>query len=299
MTSALFMFAIHMGCAKQKLKNMEPPTPQEIFDRYEQVTTSDGMDDWENIYFAGKMEMPLMNVSFPLESWTIKGEGTLTTYEIPNVGLGGQGYDLQNAWSLDPVKGDRLMEGKEKESVIHEYQSLLVDSYNELYKDSKVVKMDTMEGENVWVLTAVGKFNNSPTKMFFSIETGLLVAEYKEIPSGKGSINGKMYIEEYSVIEGTEALAPKKIRLKAMGMTQYMIFDVLQVNAPNPPKIEPPPSILEFLEQEDPNQEEDIKQSDSPENPNSPKEEGDSEGENVSSESEEKKEITVPEEGTE
>jgi hypothetical protein len=197
---------------------------------------------------------------------------------------------------LDPVKGDRLLEGKEKESVIHEYQSLLVDSYNELYKDSKVVKMDIMEGENVWVLTAVGKFNNSPTKMFFSIDTGLLVAEYKEIPSGKGSINGKMYIEEYSSIEGTDALVPKKIRLKAMGMTQYMIFDILQINAPNPPKIEPPPSILEFLEQENSNQEGEIKQSDSSEN--LPEEtEGETEGETGSSESEEKKD--VPEEGTE
>ena len=133
MTQSLALLLLfQFGCAKQRLDKMKPPTVQEVFDRYDNVTSPDGTSDWNNIYMSGKMEMPLMNASFPLESWMIKDRGTLTTYEIPNIGIGGQGYNLQYAWSLDPVKGDRLLEGAEFDAAKSEYDSLLVDSFNSL-----------------------------------------------------------------------------------------------------------------------------------------------------------------------
>ena len=249
MTQALALsIVLQFGCAKQRLEKMKPPTAQELFDRYDNLTSPDGTADWNNIYMSGKMEMPLMNASFPLESWVIKGSGTQTTYEIPNIGIGGQGYNLQYAWALDPVKGDRLLEGAEFAAAKSEYDSLLVDSFADLYRDSVVVKYDTVEEQNVWIVEVIEKATDKPSKLFFSIDTGLLIAQNKEIPSGKGSIKSKMYFEEYQSVEGTNMLMPVKIRVKVMGMTQYMIFESIKIDADNPPKIEPPESILEFID---------------------------------------------------
>ena len=61
-----------------------------------------------------------------------------------------------------------------------------------------------------------------------------------------------MQFTEYAPLSGTNALFPKIIETKTMGMTQIISFDVLEINAANPPTIEPPASILPFIESSTP-----------------------------------------------
>ena len=93
-----------MGCAKYKLNNLEPPTAEELFDVYQQKTSPVQLE-WKNMHYEGVMEMPLMNVSMPIETWAIKNGGILTTYDMPNVGQGGQGYDMKYAGHWTRLKG--------------------------------------------------------------------------------------------------------------------------------------------------------------------------------------------------
>ena len=48
--SIALLIAFQFGCAKQRLEKMKPPTAQEVFERYDKVTSPDGTSDWNNLY---------------------------------------------------------------------------------------------------------------------------------------------------------------------------------------------------------------------------------------------------------
>ena len=52
-----------------------------------------------------------MGVSGPFEAWFVKGAGYTYSIELAGIGTILQGYDTKVAWSVDGMRGPRLLSG--------------------------------------------------------------------------------------------------------------------------------------------------------------------------------------------
>ena len=84
----------------------------------------------------------------------------------------------------------------------------------DLYAEPKVIGWKEIDEQEVWEVQAISTLSDKPITLFFSIETKLLVAEYRQIPMGKGSLNAKMYYKEYTSIDGD--MMPTQIEVKTI-----------------------------------------------------------------------------------
>ena len=84
--------------------------------------------------------------------------------------------------------------------------------------------------------------------MFFSVDSGLLIAEYGVVNMQGGSMKSKSFFTEYMDTE--HGLMPKKIEQKMMGISMHLTFESYQVNVENPPRIEIPAEILALIEED-------------------------------------------------
>jgi hypothetical protein len=236
-----------IGCAKHKLKSEDVPTPQELFDTFEQLSVKEGLEAVEllNIHTVGTVEMALMPDPFSIDSWVIHDKGSLTTIEIPGVGTIVEGYNLKYAWTLDPTSGDRLKSEAELKSAVKDFNRTFVKNYSELYEDAKVVGLDEIEEKEVWKVRAVDAVDKTPTTLFFSKETSLLAGEHRTVPQGKGSLKIKVYYDEYTWVD--DMYMPMKMTIKTMGIKQLFTFNSVTINTAETPDIVIPESIKVFI----------------------------------------------------
>lgn len=236
-----------IGCAKHKLKNEVVPTPQELFDTFQQLSVKEGLEDVDllNIHTVGTVEMALMPAPFTIDSWVIHDKGSLTTIEIPSVGTIVEGYNLKYAWALDPTSGDRLKSEAELKSAVKDFNRTFVKNYSELYEDAKVIGLDEIEDQKVWKVSAVDVVDKTPTTLFFSKETSLLAGEHRTVPQGKGSLKMKVYYDEYTWVD--DMYMPMKMTIKTMGIKQLFTFNAVTINNAETPDIVVPESIKVFI----------------------------------------------------
>jgi len=236
-----------IGCAKHKLKNEVVPTPQELFDTFQQLSVKEGLEAVEllNIHTVGTVEMALMPDPFSIDSWVIHDKGSLTTIEISGVGTIVEGYNLEHAWTLDPTSGDRLKSEAELKSAVKDFNRTFVKNYSELYEDAKVVGLDKLEDQEVWKVSAVDAVDKTPTTLFFSKETSLLAGEHRTVPQGKGSLKMKVYYDDYTWVD--DMYMPMKMTIKTMGIKQLFTFNSVTINTAETPDIVVPESIKVFI----------------------------------------------------
>jgi len=231
------------------------PTGREVIDRFvKAIGGRDAVLSHKSMHITGRYEVPSSGLSGEMEIFTAANpDQAFQRVTIPGVGEILQGYDGERGWSINPVTGPMLQQGKELEQAKFD-----ADFYSEL-RDSKSYKS----------ITTVAKTNCPGTREkpapeprscykvslvhpdgtedfdFYDTETNLRVASIQTRESPMGTIASTNVSGDYKKFGNL--LQPTSLVATVMGVDQKITVSTIEYDAVPASAFEPPASIKALI----------------------------------------------------
>ena len=223
------------------------PPAQQIIDRY--VAAIGGRDAilrHSSYRATGAFEMPAAGIRGDLELAHAKPNKMAMKVTIPGLGEIVSGYDGTVGWSVNPMQGPRLLEGKELEQMSSE-----AEFGNWLRAGSNITSRETVErteiaGRPCYKVRIVWKSGRESFDCY-STETGLLVAMVSKQESPMGTVEVTSLVDDYKQF-GDVKLATRT-RMQMMGQEQVMTITAVEFDAVPPSAFERPAAIQALVKQ--------------------------------------------------
>ncbi len=121
--------------------------------------------------------------------------------DIPGMGRILQGSDGKTAWSLDPIFGNRELEGKEAEIFKQTGRLDLARNYKEYFKDVELLPPAEVDNQPCDVIKFTPAAAN-PITMYFERKTGLVRKQVTVFEGPQGTIKASTLMQKYKSIDG-------------------------------------------------------------------------------------------------
>ena len=177
----------------------------------------------DQVVIKGKMEIPSQGISGTMEVHA-KAPNLLSVHgEIPGIGTILSGYNGEIGWSINPMMGPSIMDGKMLEQTKREADFYAVLHESDRYRSMETVDKVDFEGAPCWKLKLVAN-NGDEIYEYYNVETGLLAGNEQKQDSPMGEMNIVSVIEDYKEFEGVKSAT--RIRQKiGPGIEQVLSFD--------------------------------------------------------------------------
>jgi hypothetical protein len=215
-----------------------------------------GKEAWSKVKsteIIGAMEMPAAGMKGPVRSKMAPPNKMLTLIELAGVGTIRQGFDGTTAWSIDPINGARLLEGKELETMRHEADFLKEVDLEKRWDKIETVSGGDFNGYDCWKL--VGTKGSDTTTLYYAKDDGLARGVEMEVDTQVGRLKVVTVIREYREFGAVRM----PVRTEATQMNQKMVSTVESVvfDLVDPSEFDLPKEIKALLEPE-PTEEEEL-----------------------------------------
>jgi hypothetical protein len=231
------------------------PSGREVIDRFvKAIGGRDAVLSHKSLHITGKYEVPSSGLSGDMEIFTAANpDRAFQRVTIPGVGEILQGYDGERGWSINPVTGPMLQQGKELEQARFD-----ADFYSEL-RDAKNYKSITTVAKTTCPGT---RQNPSPEPRscykvslvhpdgtedfdFYDTETSLRVASVQTRESPMGQIASTNVSGDYKKFGNL--LQPTSLIATVMGVDQKITVAAIEYDAVPASAFEPSPSIKALI----------------------------------------------------
>jgi hypothetical protein len=180
------------------------PSVDEILDKF--VKAIGGKEAIEKITsrsMKGTFEMEAMSISAPLEMFAKAPNKSAMKIDVPNIGVVNRVFNGTAGWDSKPMLGLRELSGLELAQMKRGS-----DFYTELNFKKNYTKMEVKGKEKVgsyetYVIEATPA-EGSPEKLYFDVNTGLLVRQDGEFESPEGKMQIETYVDDYKVVDGVK-----------------------------------------------------------------------------------------------
>ncbi len=202
----------------------------------------------DQVVIKGKMEIPSQGISGTMEAHA-KAPNLLSVHaEIPGIGTILSGYNGEVGWSINPMMGPSVMDGKMLEQTKREADFYAVLHESDRYRSMETVDKVDFEGAPCWKLKLVAN-NGDEIYEYYNVETGLLAGNEQKQNSPMGEMNIVSVIEDYKEFEGVKSAT--KIRQKiGPGIEQVLSFDEITYNGVQDSDFDLPAEIKGMLSSE-------------------------------------------------
>lgn len=172
----------------------------------------------------GKMIIKVMGIEGNLKVVAQVPNKMKTTVELGQYGKSLSGYDGKIGWSMDPMSGNRILEGEALKQMISR-----ADFYgNNLHLSKDAVKMETVQsipsdnGEQFKVLLV--NSNGEEKYLYFSKETGLLSGIDMMELSSMGKVPTQIRLSNYVETDGVKTS-------RTIKSTQNGVETIIQIDS--------------------------------------------------------------------
>jgi hypothetical protein len=151
------------------------------------------------------MELPSAGLIADVEVQMLAPNKMTTKATLPGIGDMVTGTDGQNAWSMNPMQGPRVLDGKEKEQALEQadfYAGMLFPA--ELFSEIVNEGAADFGGEQTWKLRFVRKGSGTITTRYFSVATGLEVGTEASTTTEMGTMQSTKVYSEYKEFGGVK-----------------------------------------------------------------------------------------------
>lgn len=211
---AVFAAAPQLVAAQDQL-----PRPAALVTRYvEAIGGRDAVLAAPASRTTGTFEMAAAGLKGELEV-VQSGNRIATKVSIPGLGVIRNGYDGRIGWSLDPMTGARLLEGKELDAMRDEAHELSNVRDASLFTSMETIERTEIGGEACFLVKLVWK-SGRETFDCYSVDTGLMVATRAHQESPMGRVEATVRYTDYKEFGGLKM--PTRILQDMMGMQQTM-----------------------------------------------------------------------------
>jgi hypothetical protein len=231
--SFLTLFAIAPLAARQQApaatapaqSSSALPTARAIIDRHiKEIGGRDAIMAQTSTHMVGTISMPAAGLTGKMEAFHAKPNKSLQRITLPGIGDLEEGFDGTVGWSLSPLTGPTLLDGKQLEQ-----RGFDADFYEELktpdrYASMTTVEKTTFEGRPAYKVRLVKK-NGDEDVEYYDVETGLRAGVVATRESPMGPMQGTTIATDYKKFG--QLLQPTTMKINVM--TTQMIMSITTV----------------------------------------------------------------------
>ncbi len=217
------------------------PPARTIIDKF--IEASGGkaaMARYQSRRAIGRISMPAQGVEGDVEILSARPALMRLRMTIPGVGEIQSGYDGTVAWSVNPLTGPMLLQGKsfEQTKADSEFDSQLHPDAQ--YKTLETVEKTTFEGHPAYKVRAVRTTGDEDFE-YFDTETGLMLGAMITRESPMGPVKATHVATDYKDFGGVKIAT--KIVQRLMGTEQIITISEIEYDKVEKSAFAPPPQI--------------------------------------------------------
>ena len=222
-----------------------PPAKDLVAKYVQAIGGRDAVLKHSSIKLTGRFEMPAAGVGGDLELVRMKPNLMVTRINIPGMGEVRSGYNGTVGWSINPMQGPRLAEGKELAAL--QDQADLRDMVKESpsIASMETVEKTTMGGEECYKVKVTYKSGRDSFECY-SVASGLIVGGSSKEETPMGSVEMVSAVGEYKEFGGIKF--PTRITQEAMGQQQVMSISNVEFDTAQASHFELPAEIKALAE---------------------------------------------------
>ncbi len=213
-----------------QLAGQDLPAGRQVVDRFvEAIGGRDRITDMPAHRSTMRFEVPAQGFAGDIVGYAAPPNLLLVTIEFAGLGTVRTGYNGQVGWTINPMMGPMVMEGKELEQIREQAR---FDTW--LYPPDMVQSLETVERTTFEQRPAyrvkVVTVSDEEYHDYFDAETGLLIGRSRTSSTPMGDIEGITVYSEYRDF-GMGVLMPARQLQRAMGMEQIITLSGMHVEA--------------------------------------------------------------------
>jgi hypothetical protein len=199
------------------------PAARTIIDRYVQaIGGRDAVLRHTSIRSVGSFEMPAAGVKGNLTVVQVAPNKMGMTIDLPGMGQMVTAYDGTVGWSINPMQGPRVLEGKELAQIREDAGPSAMLRPADRIRSVETVERTTMNGQSCYKVK-VTTLSGRETFDCYSTETGLLVGMTGTQDSPMGQVQVTTLFDDWKEFGGLKAAT--KVRLQMLGQEQVLTID--------------------------------------------------------------------------
>jgi outer membrane lipoprotein-sorting protein len=217
------------------------PTAREVIDRYVQATGGrDALAKYHSRRAVGRISMPAQGVEGDVEILAARPDLMRLRMTIPGVGEIQSGYDGKTAWSVNPLTGPMLMQGKSLEQTKADADFDATLHSDKQYKTLETVEKTTFEGRPAYKIRAVRTTGDEDFE-YFDAENGLMLGAEVTRESPMGPVKATHVTSDYKDFGGVKIAS--RITQRLMGTEQIITLSEVEYDKVDTSAFTPPPAI--------------------------------------------------------
>jgi hypothetical protein len=198
----------------------------------------------KSTHAVGTLAMPSTGLTGALEIYGAHPNKTLLKISLGGVGEVVEGFDGTHGWSLSPMTGPMLLEGKQLEE--KRFDS---EFYSELRSDSRYASVTTLEqadfeGRPCYKVRLVRKSGGEDIE-FYDVATGLRAGSITTRETQMGTVTGTTIESEYRKFGNL--LQPTKVVSHIGGLDQVITISSIEYDRVPPSAFDLPQGIKALL----------------------------------------------------
>lgn len=229
------------------------PLPKELFQKYIEITG--GLDAYKKINArtsTGTFELVGANLKGNLTMYQTRPNKSLVVIMLPGIGEMKQGFNGTVGWSINPMQGAMLAQGKElQQAKIDASFDLMVDPMSQ-FKSAETIARKTFAGEDCYQVKLVSH-DDDIVNFFYSVETGLFRGIEMTASTPVGNVKTTATSSDYKEFNGIKMATVTTI--SAMGQQQKLSVNEVTFDEIPAETFALPPAIKTLVEAQEKKQE--------------------------------------------
>jgi hypothetical protein len=221
------------------------PSARSVIDRHiEAIGGRDAILKHTSTHATGTISIPSAGMTGTVEIFAARPNKSRLKITLAGVGEVQEGFDGTNGWTVSPMSGPMVLEGKQLDE-----KRFDADFYAELhderrYESMTTVERTTFEGRPVYKLRLVRKGGGEDFE-YYDVETGLKAGSTTSRETPMGRVTGTTVETEYRKFSGI--LQPATIKQTVMGLQQVITLVSVEYDTVPDSAFDPPTPIKALI----------------------------------------------------
>ncbi len=231
--------------AADSAKPTELPSARAVIDRHIKVIGGRAaILAHTSSHASGTFSMPAQNMTGAIDVYGAKPDKSLVKINLGGIGDLVEGFDGTVGWTLEPMSGPRLKEGKELTE-----KKFDADFYSDLHETGRYASMKTTEkivfdGRPCYKVSLVRKDGGEDIE-YYDVDTGLKAGAVGTRQTPMGPITATQTITDYKKFG--DLLVPTTMKQSQMGIDQVLKVTTFEWDNVPPSTFEPPAQIKALI----------------------------------------------------
>ncbi len=202
------------------------PSGEAVLDAYvEAIGGTEKLESHTARRITAKFSMPQLGIKGPMTITQAAPKKYRMETELPGIGKILQICDGENVLDKNPITGERILEGSEKEAVLLEANYYSDSKWRDMYKKVPAPEKADVDGEPCLKLVLEAKSGSTRTN-YYSAKTKLLVKSEMTVDSPQGKLAVESKFSDYKAVNGVSF--PHKTTQSTLGQQQVVEIEKIE-----------------------------------------------------------------------